>query len=118
MSNNNFEGAFLELVPNYEEETIDFVIGWEFSNEIEPMLVEEVKNLLAGIFGLVSADEGSVSAIGEVVRKVSDFDGRIKPSGDNETEIIFSPDPDLMDQLSTTDNVVDLTKYNPKGKKH
>lgn len=108
-----FIGAFIELVPNESSEGIDFRFGWEFPDNMDPEIQELFKNLVAGIFGLMSSQDEEIIAIGEIVRNVSGFDESIKPV--NDTEIVFTADEELLDKLETSSKVIDISQFKPKG---
>ena len=108
-----FIGAFIELIPNETNEGIDFRFGWEFPDKMEPEVQELFKNLVAGIFGLMSSQDEEIIAIGEIVRNVSGFDDSIVPVADN--EIIFTADDELLEKLESSSKVIDITKYKPQG---
>ena len=107
-----FIGAFIELVPNESSEGIDFRFGWEFPDNMDPEIQELFKNLVAGIFGLMSSQDEEIIAIGEIVRSVSDFENSIQVVSD--TEIIFTPDDELLEKFQDS-KVIDINKFKPKG---
>lgn len=107
-----FIGAFIELVPNEEAEGIDFRFGWEFPDNFDPENVDLFKNLIAGIFGLMTSQDQEIIAIGEIVRSVSDFENSIQVVSD--TEIIFTPDDELLEKFQDS-KVIDINKFKPKG---
>tara|TARA_B110000858_G_C17738863_1_gene443924 strand:- start:348 stop:692 length:345 start_codon:yes stop_codon:yes gene_type:complete len=108
-----FVGAFIDLVPNETNEGIDFRFGWEFPDNIDPDIEDLFKNLVAGIFGLLSSQDEEIIAIGEIVRKVSGFDESMTPVSD--TEILFTPDDELLDKLDMGSKVIDISQFKPKG---
>ena len=108
-----FIGAFIELVPNEDNEGIDFRFGWEFPDNTDPEIEDLFKSLVAGIFGLMSSQDQEIVAIGEIVRNVSAFDDNLTPV--NENEIIFTADEDLLSQFETGSKVIDISQFKPKG---
>tara|TARA_R100001460_G_scaffold45723_2_gene83002 strand:- start:895 stop:1236 length:342 start_codon:yes stop_codon:yes gene_type:complete len=106
-----FIGAFIELVPNEEVEGVDFRFGWEFPDNFDPEHIELFKNLIAGIFGLMSSQDQEIIAIGEIVRKVSNFEDSIQIVSDS--EIVFTPDDELLEQFQDS-KVIDISKFMPK----
>jgi len=108
-----FIGAFIELVPNETSEGIDFRFGWEFPDNMDPEIEDLFKNLVAGIFGLMSSQDEEIIAIGEIVRNVSGFDESIKPVAEN--EIMFTADEELLGKLESSSKVIDISKYKPQG---
>ena len=111
-----FIGAFIELTPSEEEEGIDLRFGWEFPDNMDPDIEDTFKSLVAGIFGLMSSQEQQIIAIGEIVRNISAFDDSIHSVGD--TEIVFTADDALMDELDNSATVIDINKFKPQGSVH
>ena len=109
-----FIGAFIELVPNEDAEGVDFRFGWEFPDNFEPEHIELFKNLIAGIFGLMSSQDQEIIAIGEIVRKVANFEESIQIVSDS--EIVFTPDEELLEKFQDS-KVIDINKFKPKDEK-
>jgi len=108
-----FIGAFIELIPNEEEEGIDFRFGWEFPDEMDPEIQEMFKNLVAGIFGLMTNQDEEIMSVGQIVRNVSGFDESIKVV--NESELVFTPDDELLEKIQDANTkVIDISKFKPK----
>ena len=108
-----FIGAFIELIPNEENEGIDFRFGWEFPDSMEPEIQETFKNLVAGIFGLMTNQDEEILSVGQIVRNVSGFDESIQMV--NESELVFTPDEELLEKIQDTNTkVVDISKFQPK----
>lgn len=108
-----FIGAFVEIIPNTTREGVDIKFGWEFPHDMDAEMEELLRNLVAGVFGLLSAQSDDVVMLGEVVRSVSGFDDSIKPISDN--EILFTPDDDLLDEIEKDSKVIDIRTLKPKG---
>ncbi len=109
-----FIGAFIELVPNEENEGVDFRFGWEFPDDFDQEHIDLFKNLIAGIFGLMSSQDQEIIAIGEIVRKVSNFEDAIQIVSDS--EIVFTPDEELLEKFQDS-KVIDINKFKPKDNK-
>ena len=108
-----FIGAFVEIIPSDTREGVDLKFGWEFPKDMEPEMEELLRNMVAGIFGLMSTRSEDVTTLGEIVRSVSGFDDSIKPISDN--EILFTPDDDLLDEIEKDAKVIDIRTMKPKG---
>lgn len=108
-----FIGAFVEIIPSETREGVDLKFGWEFPHDMDAEMEELLRNMCAGIFGLMSTQSEDVVAIGEIVRSVSGFDDSIKPISDN--EILFTPDDDLLDEIEKDTKVIDIRTLKPKG---
>lgn len=114
MADGKFVGAFIELVPNETNEGIDFRFGWEFPDNMDAETQETFKNLVAGIFGLMTNQDEEILAVGQIVRNVSGFDDSIQVV--NESELIFTPDDELLEKIQekTETKVIDISDFKPK----
>ena len=113
MSKEEFVGAFIELTPNDAQEGIDFRFGWNFPEDMDPAVIDLYKNLIAGIFGLMSAQDEEILSVGQIVRNVSGFDESVVEVN-LEDEIVFTPDPELLKSFEQS-KVIDISKFRPKG---
>lgn len=111
-----FIGAYIEVIPSESREGVDLKFGWDFPDNMDPEMEDLLRNIVAGVFGLMSTQSDDVVALGEIVRSVSGFDDSIQSISDN--EILFTPDEDLLDEIEkdTKDTkVIDIRTMKPKG---
>lgn len=114
---NEFIGAFVEMTPSVNEKGVDFRFGWEGLDAMDDDTVELLKNLVAGIFGMMTTQDDDVIEVGKLVRKVSAFDESIEPVNDN--EIMFTADEELLTEVEAETKIIDLKTFKPnKNQKH
>jgi len=108
-----------------EEGAVNLSLGWNFGDEVSEETVDHFRQIAAGIYGLVTARMSDVLSVGSIVEATSDF-GSAMDNDDDEMELVFTPDDDLLDEISGKEDakvnkVVDLKdfKVNPnKTTKH
>lgn len=106
-----------------EDDGINISIGWDFDDDINEDVVDYHRKLAAGIYGLLSARIDDVLAVGDIVEATTDF-GSAMDDDDDEMELVFTPDDELLDKISEpkksepAKKVVDLKAYKFNPKKH
>lgn len=95
---NDFIGAYIELTPSENKKGVDVRFGWEGLDEMDEDTVELLKNLVAGLFGLVASQEDEVVDVGRYVRMMDAFKSCIEEVHAN--EVILPYDHDLLSNFN------------------
>ncbi len=93
-----FIGAYIELTPSENGKDVDVRFGWEGLDEMDDDTVELLKNLVAGLFGLVASQEDEVVGIGRYVRMMDAFRSRVEEVHANEVKL--TADDDLLSNFN------------------
>jgi hypothetical protein len=100
-------------------------IGWNFDDNYDDDLVDYYRKIAAGLYGLISGRLDDVLSIGDIVEATTSF-GSINADDDDEMEIVFTPDDELLADVEAAENnkdrdvnrVVDLKTYRFNPNKH
>jgi hypothetical protein len=117
--------VIISIWPSEAEEghAFNVSIGWDFDESVSEEECDYYRKIAAGIYGLLSARIDDVLAVGDIVEATSDF-GTAMDNDDDEMELVFTPDDELIDQISDSNEpepekkIVDLRTYKFNPKKH
>ena len=114
----------LEALPNSvvvdlsidETGTLLFRGGWNFDEDYPEDAIEFLQDILAGIYALINTQTEAVVASGQIVRSAPGFNDFGFYEDEEEAEVIFEPDEELIKQMQEKGSATDLNviKFDPK----
>lgn len=79
-----FNGIFVDLQTN-DEGNLEFSAGYDFDDEVNPEYVEYMKDVLAGMYAVISTELENVIEAGRITRESPEFENLLQnlPGNDN-----------------------------------